>query len=85
MNITAIPFFMNSSSIDPIRSSAVDAMETLRFVSVPGLSMRPAMMGWKMTDRMFARASVMPISVLEKFFSSRKTEAYAWTPQNKSR
>ena len=80
MNITTTPLLMRRSRTEPVRSSAVDAIETLRFVSLPCLSMRPATNGWKITERMFASASVMPIRVLVKPFSSRKTDAYAWIP-----
>ena len=58
----------------------MDAMETLRFVSLPCLSISPATRGWNITDRMLARASVIPMRVLEKPFSSRKTDEYAWMP-----
>ena len=54
---------------------AVETMETLRFVSLPCLSIRPATKGWKMTERMFASAKVIPMRVLVKPFSSRKTDA----------
>ena len=77
MNITAIPLLIRSRRTEPIRSRAVDAIETLRFVSLPCLSMRPAIKGWNITERILASANVMPIRVLEKPFSSRKTDAYA--------
>ena len=80
MNITTIPFLMMRRRTDPARSNAVDAIETLRFVSFPCLSISPATKGWKITERTLAKASVIPISVFENPFSSRKTDAYAWIP-----